>query len=351
MAWCRSLPRQRRFAAAEDVKWVLMEKAILLAVAASFCTATASVCQRSGVRSSQTAGFDLWLLFRLARRPVWLLGVASMILGFVFQLTALHFGALALVQPILALELLFVFGYLAMAGSGRVTVKRRDWMAAAAMSAGIGMFLWLASPSGGRPHAPGSLWLLSGLVTFGAVLAALAVAFGLGNRPRASRSRRAAVLGAATGISWGFVAAVIKELSSRLGDGIGAIFSNWTPYVLVAVGAATMLLASHALAAGPLAASQPGFTVLDPLSASLLGVFLFGEHIRTGVVNLAGEALALAIIFAGASALSHSCLILGEDGHPSCLPGQSQVQAHPQQLRQSGYQLSEAHAVGSRKTR
>ena len=211
-----------------------MEKAILLAVAASLCTATASVCQRIGARSSETARFDVWLVFRLARRPVWLLGVASMILGFVFQLNALRFGALALVQPILALELLFVFGYLAVAGSKRVTVKRRDWLAAAAMSAGIGIFLWLASPSGGRLHAPGSLWLLSGLVTFGVVLAALAVAFGLGNGPGASRSRRAAVLGAATGISWGFVAAVIKELSSHLGDGIGAIFSNWSPYVLVA---------------------------------------------------------------------------------------------------------------------
>jgi len=316
-----------------------MEKAILLAIAASLCTATASVCQRKGASSNETAAFDVWLVFRLARQPVWLLGVASMILGFVFQLIALHFGALALVQPILALELLFVFGYLAVAGAKRgIRVKRRDWLAAAAMSAGIGMFLWLASPSGGRLHAPGSLWLLSGLVTFGVVLAALAVAFGPGNGPGTSRSRRAAVLGAATGISWGFVAAVIKELSSHLGDGIGAIFSNWSPYVLVAVGAATMLLASHALAAGPLAASQPGFTVLDPLSASLLGVFLFGEHIRTGAGDLVGEALALAIIFAGASALSHSCLVLGEDGDPSCLSGQYQVPANRKQLHAPGYQ-------------
>ena len=316
-----------------------MEKAILLAIAASLCTATASVCQRKGASSNETAAFDVWLVFRLARQPVWLLGVASMILGFVFQLIALHFGALALVQPILALELLFVFGYLAVAGAKRgIRVKRRDWLAAAAMSAGIGMFLWLASPSGGRLHAPGSLWLLSGLVTFGVVLAALAVAFGPGNGPGTSRSRRAAVLGAATGISWGFVAAVIKELSSHLGDGIGAIFSSWSPYVLVAVGAATMLLASHALAAGPLAASQPGFTVLDPLSASLLGVFLFGEHIRTGPGDLVGEALALAIIFAGASALSHSCLVLGEDGDPSCLSGQYQVPATRKQLHAPGYQ-------------
>jgi hypothetical protein len=324
-----------------------MGTAILLAVAASFCTATASVSQRIGARSSETAHFDVWLVLRLARRPVWLLGLVSMILGFAFQLSALQYGALALVQPILALELLFVFGYLAIAGSGQVKVRRRDWLAAAAMSAGIGLFLRLASPSGGRLHAPGSLWLLGGLVTSGVVLAALAVAFGLGNHPGASRSRRAAVLGSATGISWGFVAAVIKELSSHLDDGLSAIFSSWSLYVLLAAGAATMLLASHALAAGPLAASQPGFTILDPLSASLLGVFLFGEHIRTGILDLAGEALALAIVVAGASALSHSCLILGEDGHPSCLPAGYQAQAHREQVRELDYQPVGASGAGT----
>jgi drug/metabolite transporter (DMT)-like permease len=131
-----------------------MGKAILLAVAAILCTATASVCQRKGARSTQTAGFDAGLVVRLARQPVWLLGIASIIFGFVLQLTALRFGDLALVQPILAAELLFVFGYLALAGSRRVS--RRDWLAAAAMSAGIGVFLRLAAPSGGRLHAPGS---------------------------------------------------------------------------------------------------------------------------------------------------------------------------------------------------
>src|SRR5690349_24393808 len=125
----------------------------------------------------------------------------------------------------------------------------------------------------------------------------------------------------------GFCGAVIKELSSHLGDGIGAIVSNWSPYVLA--GAVTMLLASHALAAGPLAASQPGFTVLDPLSAGLLGVFLFDEQIKTGVFDLAGEALALAVVIAGASILSHSCLILGEDEQSPvrCLPSGWRPQA------------------------
>ena len=124
----------------------------------------------------------------------------------------------------------------------------------------------------------------------------------------------------ATGISWGFVAAIIKEFSSHLGGGIGALFTTWSPYALIAVGAATMLLASHALAAGPLAASQPGFTVLDPLSATLLGEFLFAEHLRTQPANLVLEAASLAVVVAGASILSHSCLIQGADGNPPCLP-------------------------------
>jgi drug/metabolite transporter (DMT)-like permease len=313
-----------------------MEKAILLALAASLCTATASVCQRFGARSSEAEGFDIWLVFRLARRPVWLLGIASMILGFVFQVSALRFGPLALVQPILALELLFVFAYMTIIGSRRVVkVRRRDWLAAVAMSAGIGLFLGIASPSGGRLHAPASSWWLAGLVISGIVFLALAVAFGHGRRPGASRSRRAAVLGAATGISWGFVAAVIKEFSSHLGDGIGAIVSSWSLYVLIVVGAATLLLASHALAAGPLAASQPGFTILDPLSASLLGLFLFGEHMRAGAMDLAGEGLALAVLIAGVSALSHSHLIVGEDGPiagedalPYGRPAEYQVRGH-----------------------
>jgi drug/metabolite transporter (DMT)-like permease len=294
-----------------------MDKAVLLAVAAALCTATASVCQRAGARNTgPTAGFDARLIVRLARQPVWLLGIAAMIGGFVFQLTALRFGELALVQPILAVELLFVFGYLAVAGSRRP--RLRDWLAAAAMSAGIGVFLRLAAPSGGRLHAAGSSWMLAGLVIGGVVLTAVAVAFGLRGRPGASASRRAAVLGSATGISWGFMAAVIKELSSHLGEGIGAIVTAWSLYLLLAAGAATMLLASHALAAGPLAASQPGFTIVDPLTASLLGVFLFGEHIQTGPAALAGEALALAVVIAGAITLSRSCLILGEDQHPAC---------------------------------
>jgi hypothetical protein len=106
---------------------------------------------------------------------------------------------------------------------------------------------------------------------------------------------------------------VIKEFSTHLGDGLAAVTSNWSVYVLSGVGAATLLLASHALAAGPLAAPQPGFTILDPLSATLLGLFLFHEHIQTSALHLAGIALGLALIIVGVTALSHSHLIASQD--------------------------------------
>ena len=291
-----------------------MDKAVLLAVAASLCTATASVCQRAGARNTgPAAGFDARLIIRLARQPVWLLGIAAMIGGFVFQLTALRFGELALVQPILAAELLFVFGYLAVAGSRRP--KLRDWLAAAAMSAGIGVFLRLAAPSGGRLHAPGSSWLLAGLVTVGVVLAALAVAFGLRGWPGASRSRRAAVLGSATGISWGFMAAVIKELArtsvteSAPSSPPGRCTCSWRRGrrpccgLARAGGRAAGRLPARVHHRGP-AGGQPARGVL------------FGEHIQTGPAALAGEALALSVIIVGATALSRSCLLQGEDPHP-----------------------------------
>jgi drug/metabolite transporter (DMT)-like permease len=298
-----------------------MGLAIMLSLAASFCTATSSVCQRLGARSLESSGyqakgFDIWLIFRLARQPAWLLGFASMLAGFALQVSALRFGPLALVQPILAAELLFVFGYLAVLH--RRGVRWREWLAAAAMSAGISVFLRAASPSGGRPDAPASLWWPAGLITLVFVLAAIIAASWRreNTAPPRAATRRAAILGVATGVGWGFVAAVIKELSSHLGDGPAAILSNWSPYVLMVTGAATMILASHAMAAGPLAASQPGFTICDPSAAVLIGVFLFGEHLQTGPTDLAAELLGLAVVAVGVATLSHSRLITGEDAVP-----------------------------------
>ncbi|HEX3526978.1 MAG TPA: DMT family transporter [Thermoanaerobaculia bacterium] len=288
-----------------------MSTAIVLALIASFCTATSSVCQRIGATTAPTGDkFTLKLLLYLARNPMWLAGVASLILGFVFQVVALHFGGLALVQPIFATELIFVFGYMALIG--RRSIRKTDWMAAVAMAAGLSVFLFTAAPSGGRVHPPAALWWLAGISAVGlaaVVTVAAYVPLRRGSRP--SPARKAATIGIATGISWGFVAAVIKEMSTH--RTLGSALSSWTPYVLICVGGLSMLLAAHALQAGPLAASQPGFTIVDPLVASLLGIFVFSEHLQLDPGDLAVEALSLAALVWGVITLSHSRLIHDED--------------------------------------
>jgi drug/metabolite transporter (DMT)-like permease len=298
-----------------------MSTAVALAVIASFCTATSSVCQRIGASTAPTGEkFTPKLLLYLVRQPIWLAGVASLILGFGFQVVALHFGGLALVQPIFATELLFVFGYMALIG-GKHLVKT-DWMAAIAMAAGLSVFLFTAAPSGGRVHPPATLWWLAGISALGlaaVVTVAAYVPLRRGSHP--SPARKAATLGVATGVSWGFVAAVIKEMSTH--RTLGSALWSWTPYVLLGVGALSMLLAAHALQAGPLAASQPGFTIVDPLVASLLGVFIFSEHLQLAPFDLAVEVLSLGALVWGVITLSHSRLIHGDD--PTTVPHEPPV--------------------------
>ena len=199
-----------------------------------------------------------------------------------------------------------------MAVIGRKSLRKTDWMAAVAMAAGLSVFLFTAAPSGGRVHPPATLWWLAGVSALGlaaVVTVAAYVPLRRGSRP--SPARKAATIGIATGISWGFVAAVIKEMSTN--RTLGSALSSWTPYVLVGVGALSMLLAAHALQAGPLAASQPGFTIVDPLVASLLGIFVFSEHLQLQPTDLAVEVLSLGALVWGVITLSHSRLIHGED--------------------------------------
>ncbi len=265
-------------------------RVIVLAHIASGFTATASVAQRRAAAPAPEKLSLSWrLLGYLLRRPIWFLGILSMILGFIFQVEALRVGSLSLVQPLIATELVMVFGVIAL--QDRQRVHGRDWLSAFGMVIGLGGFLALARPCGGHTHSSASMWLLAGLSTFAVagLLTALAYVPGRGGQ-RPSAGRKAAFLGVAAATGFGFVAAVTKELSAHLGQGPPGVFLNWSPYVLLLSGAGAMLLASNAFQAGSLAASQPGLTIVDPIVASMLGVVLFGERLNHHPVALAGGA-------------------------------------------------------------
>lgn len=281
--------------------------AVLLALAASCFTALASVAQRrAAAPASAQCRFRIQLVAYLLRRPIWFLGIGAMIVGFVLQVAALRHGDLSVVQPVISTELVIVFACIAFRDHRRV--RAREWIAAIGMVIGLAAFLTLAHPTGGSAHASGMRWVLAGLV----IIALMAVVTALGfvsHKSPLNASRQAALFAVAAGTGFGFVAAVVKELSTHLHEGIVGVFGGWSLYVLLLSGALSMFLATNAFQAGPLAASQPGLTLVDPIVASSLGVVLFGERLNVTPVTLVGELCAICLIAGSVVALSRSPLI------------------------------------------
>jgi hypothetical protein len=312
-------------------------RVVVLALIASAFTAAASVAQRTAAASApEEFSFNIHLVGYLLRRPVWFIGIASMILGFVFQILALRVGTLTLVQPLIATELVIVFGAIAIHDPSRV--QTRDWLSAVGIVIGLATFLALAHPRGGQEHASASIWAMAAVATFGfaALLAIVAYLPGRGGLP-ASGGRKAALLGIAAASGFGFVAAVIKELSTHLSQGPAGVFLNWSPYALLVTGGASFFLVSNAFQAGSLASSQPGLTVVDPLVASLLGVVLFGERVDARPLVLLGEFLALTLIVVSVVFLSRSSIVREEA--PSSDPAHALSGSGPQEVGSADWDI------------
>src|SRR5579875_2419606 len=76
------------------------------------------------------------LLLELAKHKIWLFGIAAMVVGDGLQALALDKGSLAIVEPVLTASLLFALPL--SAAWRRETLRRREWLGALAVSAGLG---------------------------------------------------------------------------------------------------------------------------------------------------------------------------------------------------------------------
>jgi drug/metabolite transporter (DMT)-like permease len=263
--------------------------AVLAALAAAASFGVAAALQHRQARLTPDAG-GLRLLARLAGRPLWLAGIALAGLAYGLQALALAFGPLALVAPIVATDLLFA---LPVAARWSRPLRARDWLGCVLAAGGVAAFLAAAPPSPGRSSAPARDWLLAfavvGLVC-GLTLAAGRVAAG---------PVRAALTATAAGAVFGLTAAVTISLTRLLRVvGPGATLAHWQPWVLLALGAAGLLLSASAFQAGTLAASLPVMDTVEPVSGVLLGTLLFGERLAVSpagiTLQLAGALAAIA---------------------------------------------------------
>lgn len=283
----------------------------LMAIAA-LCNAAASVLQRRASRGEpESAEFSVRIIGDLLRRPAWLLGVLAMVTGFVLHAVSISVSRIALVQPILIAELPFT---LVMASwAFRLRIPRRDWLAVLLSSAGLAAFLGCLTPAGGDPaRVPPAVWALAG----GATVAAIVILVTAGYRGR--REHRAVFLSIATGATFGLNSALIAGVGASVSGGTN-LFACWQTYAVAVVGPAGFYLLQNALAAGNLVASQPGFTLTNPLVSVVWGLAVFGEQARGGPW-LAGTVIGALLIGVGTVTLARSDLLNPETA-PATDPG------------------------------
>jgi drug/metabolite transporter (DMT)-like permease len=270
--------------------------AIVLALAAALFFALGSVLQQRAGLEAPAGGSSSGLLLRMARRPVWLAGIAADALGFVCQAAALGVGRLAVVQPLLVTSVVFALP-LGVRLTGQ-RVRRIDVGAAFLVVAAVVVFLIFANPSDGTANPPLGDWLLAigGCL---AICAPLVLAAQRGGAPR-----RAALLGTATGILFALSAALTKAVVDELGGGVLTVFTTWHLYGLAAIGYASMTLNQLSLDTGALAPAIATSMAFDPIASVVLGVALLQEALSAGPGEIAATAFALLAAGAGMATLA-----------------------------------------------
>ena len=249
----------------------------------------------------------LWRLLRLlVRRPLWLIGWSTNLIGFAVQVLALHYGSVGLVQPVLVTQLLFA---LPMAAAWqRRRPHGRDWFAASLISAGLAVFLSVrgVAPIGGQADRP--KLVLACLAAAAGVAAILVVCV------RVSRLVRATLLATAAGLCFAVSAAMIKlTTDDLLSAGVGATARDWPGYALAAATLSGLLLEQGAFASGSLPSAVAAMSITNPVASYLIGVLAFGIAFPDSAAELAGLAGAAALISIGAVGLAHSPLVLSDD--------------------------------------
>lgn len=297
----------------------------VIAVAASLVAALlyagASVLQHRSARAAPAErSMRLGLLGGLLAEPWWLAGMAADGAAFGMQFIALGHGPLVVVQPMLVSGLLFALPLGAIVSHRRI--RATDLWGAAAVVVGLAALLVSADPSAGQADVSASRWAVLAVATLVPVgvlcLAAL-------RWPAA----KAGLLASAAAVCYGLTAALAKTSAHLLGTGVGHALASWQPYALLPVGLLGMVLCQSAFQAGPLRASLPLLSAVDPLVSIAIGVGAFSEHVAQDPLRVTAEVLGTVVMVAGVLSLGRSPLVALSDVAPEAdvspaVPGRRQ---------------------------
>src|SRR4051794_33436271 len=275
---------------------------VLGVIGAAFLGAGFVVQQREAAAIASDDAFSVRLLWKLAHRRGWWLGISSMALGYVLAGWSLGSGNLVLVEPLIAANLVFALPIAAR--HCRRWPQRRSMVGAIALAGGVAGFVLAARPHGGRSdNVPATTWLITGSIVVVVVVATVAAAW------RRHGDRRALLLGVATGAAYGLQDGLTRDVYGAIGhDGVAAL-AGWPVWTLLVVGVLGVLLAQNAFDCAPLTSSLPAISIVEPLVGIVLGVALFDSQVRASWPALVVALTSLAVMFVGAFFVSRAHVV------------------------------------------
>lgn len=283
---------------------------ILAALGSALAYATASVLQQyTAVQAAPRHALRVSLLWGLAQRPLWLLGILADLLGFALQFFALGHGSLVLVQPLLVCGLLFALP-LGAALSYKRSLRGLEWLGSGVVVAGLALFLVIANPASGASTTSGLAWAIVSAGTLGPALLLVLASL------RVSKATQASLLATAAGFIYGLTAAFTRTVAYIVTQGPGSpahviveVLHTWQTYGLLAAGLGSLILSQTAFQAGPLGWSLPALSGVDPVVSIAIGAFAFTESIRSGALDIVGEVLGIGLVIGGVVLLNRSDLV------------------------------------------
>ncbi|MGI9000914.1 MAG: DMT family transporter [Pseudonocardia sp.] len=295
--------------------------AVPAAVAGAASFGLASAIQQRATKMVPTSGaIDPRMLWELARQPLWVLGIVTVVVGLALQVVALAFGPLVLVQPLLVTGVLF--GTLFSARLARRRLDQQVLLGALACVVGLSALLVLARPSGASEGLADVMTLMPlALVLVVIVVGCLVVAVA----ERFSSPVHVAALALATGVLYGVTAGLMKVVTSQIRTGgLFEIFGHPALYVACMIGPIGFLLSQKAFQRGTLIAPALAvITIVDPLVGFAIGLSWLGEEVTSTPLVLVGEVLAALVIVGGIVLLArrgtqirHQLELARETGRP-----------------------------------
>jgi drug/metabolite transporter (DMT)-like permease len=274
--------------------------AVVLALGAAVAYAGASVLQHREAEAD-LAHHDggVRLVLRLARKPLWLAGLASDGVGYGLQAAALGLGSLLIVQPVITAGILFALPVSAWWAGRHLT--RGDFAWACTLAVALTVFLLFVGSGGGKDEASAGAWLICAAIAGPTLVVCFVAAI------RSTGTRRAVLFAFATGVIFGLTAALTKSTVVLLSDhGIGAL-THWEPYALLVMGGLGFVLNQRAFQAGSLTASLPTLTVVEPIVAAVVGIAMLDETVSAhGAGDWVAISVAVAVMIVSTVLLSRS---------------------------------------------